>query len=69
MTQAAGRSLSVSSSSSSSPSSKEEPFDSNMNMVGTVAPPLDEGQTGDFATAEKRRVPTGSNPLHNKRLL
>ncbi|KAF8043160.1 hypothetical protein BT93_A1490 [Corymbia citriodora subsp. variegata] len=66
-TQAARRSLSVSSSSSSS--SKEQPFESNMNTVGVVAAPLDEGQAGDFPTAEKRRVPTGSNPLHNKRLL
>ncbi|KAL3754446.1 hypothetical protein ACJRO7_001646 [Eucalyptus globulus] len=67
MTQAAGRSLSVSSSSSSL--SKEQPFEPSMNTAGVVAAPVDEGQAGDFATAEKRRVPTGSNPLHNKRLL
>ncbi|KAI3412700.1 uncharacterized protein J3R85_017044 [Psidium guajava] len=61
-TQATGRSLSVS---SSSPSPKEQPFKSDMNMVGAVVASLDEGQAGDFVT-EKRRVPTGSNPLHNK---
>ncbi|KAF8016715.1 hypothetical protein BT93_H2056 [Corymbia citriodora subsp. variegata] len=63
----ATRMASLSSSSPSSPSTANQLLVPNLHPLegGAVSPIA--GRGGQDLSSEKRKVPTGSNPLHNKR--